>query len=269
MDRFKGKAVLVTGAASGIGEITAKHFSHEGASVVIADINESGINRVVDEIKSEGGRSSGIRADVSDPEQVQAAIRHTEETFGSLDILHNNAFAQETGYVNEISLEGWNRTFAVTLTGTFLGIKHAIPVMLKQGGGVIINTSSVCGIRGDFGMAAYNAAKAGIISLTQSTAIEFARQGIRCNCVCPGLVLTPGVKAFFNENGVDGQKPEVVNLRKRMIDIHPIGRLGKPEEIARVVLFLASEEASFVTGAAYVVDGGSLAQPGGPVPYHA
>jgi len=258
-ERFEGKVALITGAASGIGETTAKQFTDEGASVVIADINESGIKRVVDEIEKEGGRASGIRIDVSDPEQVQAAVRHAVETFGSLDILHNNAFDQETGNVAEISLEGWNRTFSVTLTGTFLGIKYAIPVMLEQGKGVIVNTSSVCGIRSDFGMAPYNAAKAGVISLTQSTAIEYAKRGIRCNCVCPGIILTPGIKAFLDGNGAE-------SLRKRMIDIHPVGRLGKPEEVARVVLFLASDEASFVTGATYVVDGGSLAQPGGSMP---
>ena len=262
-ERFEGKVVLITGAASGIGETTAKQFTNEGGSVVIADINESGIKRVVDEIEREGGRASGIRVDVSDPEQVQAAIRHAVDTFGCLDILHNNAFAQETGFVSEISLEGWNRTFSVTLTGTFLGIKYAIPVMLEQGGGVIVNTSSVCGIRSDFGMAPYNAAKAGVISLTKSTAIEYANKGIRCNCVCPGIILTPGIKAFFDEDGDESPKPEIESLRKRMINIHPIGRLGKPEEVARVVLFLASDEASFVTGATYVVDGGSLAQPGG------
>jgi meso-butanediol dehydrogenase/(S,S)-butanediol dehydrogenase/diacetyl reductase len=262
-DRFIGKVVLITGAASGIGETTAKHFCDEGASVVIADINESEMKRVVEEIEHKGGSISGIHADVSDPEQIRSAIGHTVETFGRLDILHNNAFFQETGYVGEISLDGWNRTFSVTLTGTFLGIKYAIPVMLGQGGGVIVNTSSVCGIRGDFGLAAYNAAKAGVISLTQSTAIEYAGKGIRCNCVCPGIILTPGIKAFF-EDCEDGEpKPERERLKKRAIDMHPIGRLGTPEEVARVVLFLASDEASFVTGATYVVDGGSLAQPGG------
>jgi len=265
-NRFVGKAVLITGAASGIGETTAKHFCNEGASVVIADVNESGLRRVADEIEQKGGCVSEIHVDVSDPEQVQAAICHTVEKFGRLDILHNNAFFQETGYVDEISLEGWNRTFSVTLTATFLGIKYAIPVMLEQGGGVIVNTSSVCGIRGDFAMSPYNAAKAGVISLTQSTAIEYASKGIRCNCVCPGIILTPGIKAFFDDSGAEGTKPERERLRKRIIDMHPIGRLGTAEEVARVVLFLASDEASFVTGAAYVVDGGSLAQPGGAMP---
>jgi len=265
-DRFVGKVALITGAASGIGETTAKHFCDEGASVVIADVNESGMSRVAEEIEYKGGRISCVCVDVSDPEQVQAAIRHTVETFGRLDILHNNAFFQETGYIDEISLEGWKRTFSVTLTATFLGIKYAIPVMLGQGGGVIVNTSSVCGIRGDFGMSAYNAAKAGVISLTQSTAIEYAGKGIRCNCVCPGIILTPGIKAFFDDSGLGGPKPERERLRKRIIDMHPIGRLGTADEVARVVLFLASDEASFVTGAAYVVDGGSLAQPGGAIP---
>jgi meso-butanediol dehydrogenase/(S,S)-butanediol dehydrogenase/diacetyl reductase len=272
-DRFQGKVAIVTGAASGLGEATAKRFAAEGASVVIADINEEGSRRVEGEIVAAGGRASACKTDVSIPDDVQAMVQHAAKTYGRLDILHNNAFAMAQAPIAELSVEGWNLTIAVTLTAVFLGTKFAIPVMLQQGGGAIVNTASVAGFRGDIGRAAYNASKAAVINLTQTTAIEYSREGIRCNCVCPGAMLSPPLKAFMGISDGGTQRPPgsmadqpdeaVQMMRDRMTNAYPIGRFAELDEIANVVLFLASDEASYVTGAAFVADGGKNAQPGG------
>ncbi|HEX7409578.1 MAG TPA: glucose 1-dehydrogenase [Candidatus Binatia bacterium] len=248
--RFAGKVALITGSASGIGEATAKRFAQEGAKVVVVDINQEGMRRVVGEIQAQGGQASACAADVAEPADAEAMVRHAVDTFGRLDILHNNATSGALGIVTDMTIEAWNRTVAVNLTAPFLATKFALPVMMEQGGGVIINTSSAAGIMAEYGLSAYGAAKAAVISLTRSTAIEYARYNIRANCVCPGGVATPPTLALAA--AVDG-------LRERMVKAHPLGRLGKPEEIANVVLFLASDESSFVTGAAFLVDGGSLA----------
>lgn len=220
-----------------------------------------------------------MRADVADPGDSEAMIRYAVDTFGRLDILHNNATALEIGRVADLTVEGWNRTIAVNLTATFLGTKFALPVMLKQGGGAIVNTASVSGLSGDYGLAAYNAAKAAVINFTRTTAIEYARHNIRVNCVCPAVIATPPLLAMFGEREANlahvmvapsAAPPRQLTAeerrqhKQRLENAHPIGRLGKPEEVARVVLFLASDEAPFVTGAAYLVDGGLTAHTGMP-----
>jgi meso-butanediol dehydrogenase/(S,S)-butanediol dehydrogenase/diacetyl reductase len=271
--------VLVTGAASGIGAATARRFAHEGARVVIADVDEAGAERVAGEIGQAGGSALAVRADVADPEQVRGMVERATDAFGRLDVLHNNATHVETGQIERLPLEGWNRTLAVNLTATFLGIKYAAPVMRRQGGGAIVNTASISGLAGDWGLAAYNAAKAGVINLTRTAALELAGDGIRVNCICPGAIATPLLGSLLGDNapvphwtsagggrrGAPGDEQRK-RFRERLERAHPLGRLGTAEEIAAVACFLASADASFVTGAAVVADGGVMAYTSIPSP---
>jgi meso-butanediol dehydrogenase/(S,S)-butanediol dehydrogenase/diacetyl reductase len=278
--RFDGKVALITGAASGIGAATARRFAREGARVVIADINEAGAKQVAEDIDRAGGVAIAVRADVSDPREVEAMIGRAVEAFGRLDVLYNNATLMEVGPIAHLTLEGWNRTLAVNLTGVFLGMKQALPVMRKQGGGAIVNTASISGLAGDYGLAAYNAAKAGVVNLTRTAALEFARYRIRVNCVCPGGVETPLLGSMLGDNepvphwittpGPAGRSvpsaEERRRFRERFEKAHPLGRLATPDEIASVACFLASDDASFITGAAIVADGGIMAHTGIPSP---
>jgi meso-butanediol dehydrogenase/(S,S)-butanediol dehydrogenase/diacetyl reductase len=269
---------LITGGASGIGAATARRFAREGARVAIADVNEAGARQVAGEIGRAGGTAVATRADVSDPRDVEAMVARTVEAFGRLDVLHNNATVIEAGPIARLTLEGWNRTLAVNLTGAFLGIKRALPVMRERGGGAIVNTASISGLAGDYGLAAYNAAKAGVINLTRTAAIELARYRIRVNCVCPGAIDTPLLGSLLGGNAPvphwvvapgTGSTPTDERrrrFRERMEKAHPLGRLGTADEIAAVVCFLASEDAAFVTGAAIVADGGIMAYTGIPNP---
>ena len=276
--RVAGKVALITGGGSGIGAATAQRLQEEGARVVVVDINGASAERVAGELRERGGEASHFAADVTDPEAVQGMIRHAVKTFGRLDILHNNATAAEVGAVTNLSLEGWNRTLAVNVTAPFLATKYALPIMIDQGGGAIVNTASISGTRGDYGMAAYNAGKAAVINFTRSAAIEYASKNVRMNCVCPGAIDTPAIQALTGSGqptphmlvsgsaaGLPTLPPEAqAKLRERMAAAHPIGRLGLPREIANLVLFLASDEASFITGAAYIIDGGLTAHTGLP-----
>lgn len=279
--RFQNQVALITGAGSGIGEATALGFQREGAKVVVVDINAANAEKVAASLRANGGQAVAFTADVADPVAAKAMIDFAVSTYGRLDVLHNNATALEIGSVEHLSLEGWNKTLAVNVTAPFLATKYALPIMLKQGGGAIVNTASISGTRGDYGMSAYNAGKAAIINFSRSAAIEYASRNIRINCVCPGAIDTPAMRVLTGQG--DGQPPAYVSvasstgalpkvsaevgaqLRQRMASAHPIGRLGRPEEIANVVLFLASAEASFVTGAAYIVDGGITAHTGLPM----
>lgn len=278
-NRFVGKVVLVTGGGSGIGEATLTAFAAEGAKVIVVDIHEANAHRVAQAIREKGGHASAFPADVADPKDAEAMITYAVDTFGRLDILHNNATALEIGRVADLTIEGWNRTIAVNLTATFLGTKFALPVMITQGGGAIVNTASVSGLSGDYGLSAYNAAKAAVINFTRTTAIEYARYHIRVNCVCPAVIATPPLLAMFGEREANlahlmvapsNTPPRQLTAeerrqhKQRIEHAHPVGRLGKPEEVARVVLFLASDEAPFVTGSAYLVDGGLTAHTGMP-----
>ncbi len=251
MGKLDNRIAVITGGGSGIGEATARLFAAEGARVIIADIDENNGQRVAGDI---GTAAVFRKTDVSDPGQVEAMVKFAVERFGRLDVLFNNAFATRMGPVGEISIEDWHKTISVTLSGVFYGMRFALPQMVAQGGGVIVNTASVSGLFGDYGAGAYNAAKAGVVNLTRSAAIEYARKKIRINAVCPGMIETPAVLNTFI-----GQSRNPEKARKDNEECHPIGRMGKPEEIAKVVLFLASDDSSFMTGAALMVDGGITA----------
>lgn len=254
--KLDGRVAIVTAGGSGIGAATARRFTNEGASVVIADLSGTRAEKVTAEIKTSGGKASFLKMDAADPAGVQAAIELALDTYGRLDIMFNNAGMAEVAALEEITLEGWNRVLAVTLTSTFLGIKYSIPIMRKQGSGAIVNTASISGTRGDYGMSSYNAAKAGVINLTRSAAIENAKHNIRVNCVCPGAINTRAPE-LLGKNRAD-------EFRRVQGAAHPLGRMGEAEEIANTVLFLASDEASFITGASFIVDGGLTAWTGLP-----
>jgi meso-butanediol dehydrogenase / (S,S)-butanediol dehydrogenase / diacetyl reductase len=254
MGKLDNKITIVTGAGSGIGEATAKLFAAEGARVIIADIDDEGGKRVTGEI---GSAAAFRHTDVGVPSEVEGMIKFALDRFGRVDVLFNNAFATTWGPVGEMPLDGWHKTLSVTLSGVFYGMRFALPQMVAQGGGAIVNTASISGLGGDYGAGAYNAAKAGVVNLTRTAAIEYARKNIRVNAVCPGVIATPAVL-----NGLIARSRNPERARQRAEECHPMGRLGKPEEIARVVLFLASDDASFMTGSMMVVDGGVTAHTG-------
>jgi NAD(P)-dependent dehydrogenase (short-subunit alcohol dehydrogenase family) len=244
-DRFSDKVVFITGAAGGIGRAAALAFAAEGARVAILDRSADALEEVKTSVKNAGAEVMAIACDVSSPEQVQAAVRQIVDRFGRLDVAFNNAGVEnKAAPVHEIDLAEWDRILGINLRGTFVCMKHELAQMVKQGGGVVVNTSSGAGIRGVAGGAAYAASKHAIIGLTRSAALDYAKQNIRVNAVLPGNIETPMMDRF---TGGDIQKA---------IDLEPVGRLGKPEEIAESVLWMASDLGGFVTGAATVIDGG-------------
>jgi NAD(P)-dependent dehydrogenase (short-subunit alcohol dehydrogenase family) len=244
-DRFTDKVVLITGAASGIGRAAAVAFAAEGARVAILDRSADTLEAVHSSLKNAGSEVLTIACDVSSPDQVEAAIKQVVDRFGRLDIAFNNAGVEnKAAPVHEIDLAEWDRILGINLRGTFICMKHELAQMVKQGGGVVVNTSSGAGIRGVEGGAGYAASKHAIIGLTRSAALDYAKQNIRVNAVLPGNIETPMMDRF---TGGDIQKA---------IDLEPVGRLGKPEEIAEAVLWMASDLGGFVTGAATVIDGG-------------
>jgi NAD(P)-dependent dehydrogenase (short-subunit alcohol dehydrogenase family) len=264
MGRLDGKVALITGAASGIGAATAQRFCREGAAVVVADLNDAGGQAVVDACVAAGGRASFHRADVSAEPDVTAAIAHAVAAYGRLDVLFNNAgVGGALGPIDATAVEDWDRTQAVLLRSVFLGMKYAIPPMRAGGGGSIISTASVAGLRGGAGPHAYSAAKAGVVNLTRSVALEVAKDNIRVNCICPGGIHTPLLGSRFP--GSEEMLAQMLTL------IQPLPRAGTPDDIAAMALYLASDEARFVTGTAMVVDGGftaggSLLPAPGPMP---
>lgn len=253
--RLKNKIALITGAGSGIGEATAKTFAREGATVVVTDIDDANGQRVVAEIRHAAGRAEYTRADIGEPADIERMISFATDRFGRLDILHNNALFTVIGRIGDIALADWKKTVDVSLTGYWYATKVALGPMLKQGKGAIINTASVSGLAGDYTLGVYNAVKAGVVNISRVTGIEYARKGIRCNAICPGPILTPPLQRLGDS------RPEVF---ARIKDAIPMGRYGEPQEIANVALFLASDEASFVTGAFVVADGGLWAHSGMP-----
>src|SRR3954449_6642673 len=246
---FAGKVAFVTGGANGIGRAAALAFAREGASVAAADVSEAGNQETARLIEGQGGRAIAVRCDVTRAEDVKAALAKTVEVFGRLNFAFNNAGIEpkKPAPTAEYDEEEWDRIFAINLRGMFLCMKHEIPLLLKQGGGAIVNTSSGAGVIGIKGSPAYTAAKHGVIGLTRGAALDYAAQNIRINAVCPGYIDTPMMGRFT------GGTPEG---RAKVISEEPIGRMGKPEEIANTVLWLCSEGAGFVVGHALVADGG-------------
>ena len=249
MSDFSGKTALVTGAGSGIGEAVARRLAQQGAAVVVSDINPEAAQKVADSIKDSGGKAAPFTADTSDHEQVKAAVDFACSEFGALNLAFNNAgILGATVPTGELSIEDWNRVISVNLNGVFYGLRYQIPAMLKAGGGAIVNTASILGLVGTENLAGYVAAKHAVSGLTKTAALEYSAKGIRINSVHPGYIDTPLLNKLDRET---------YNSLK---SLHPIGRLGQAEEVAQVVTFLLSDEASFVTGSQYTVDGAYTAQ---------
>lgn len=250
MDLLKNKTAIVTGAGSGIGKAIALLFAKNGARVVLSDMDEAGGKKALEEIKSMGGQAIFVKTDVSNPEDCRKLVDEAQKEYTDVHIAVNNAgIGGEQAPVGEYSIEGWNKVINVNLNGVFYGMRYQIPAMLKAGGGAIVNIASILGQVGFDNSAAYVAAKHGVVGLTKNAALEYSRQGIRVNAVGPGFIKTPMV-----ENNL---KQEQLN---QLAAVHPIGRLGTSEEVAELVLWLASEKASFVCGSYYAVDGGYLAR---------
>jgi NAD(P)-dependent dehydrogenase (short-subunit alcohol dehydrogenase family) len=246
--KLAGKVAFVTGAANGIGRAAALAFAREGASVVVADISEQGNQETARMVEELGGRALAVRCDVTRVEDVKAALDKAVEAFGRLDVAFNNAGSEQPVTATaDLTEDEWDRVVSINLRSVFLCMKYQVPLLLKHGGGSIVNTSSGAGVKGFAGQAAYSAAKHGVIGLTKAAALDYAKFNIRVNAVCPGIIDTPMMQRF-TEGTSEG--------RERVIAQEPVGRMGTPEEIAEAVLWLCSDTAGFVIGHALVIDGG-------------
>jgi NAD(P)-dependent dehydrogenase (short-subunit alcohol dehydrogenase family) len=246
---FENKVAMVTGGGSGIGAAMARRFAEEGATVVVADLDEKAAGKVASAIEKDGGTAVAVRQDVGDPESVEKSVDFAVQKFGRLDVAVNNAgITGDLSPTADYSLEGWDKVIAVNLSGVFYGMKYQIPAMLRLGGGSIVNIASILGSVGARDSAGYNAAKHGVVGLTKTAALEYSSEGVRVNAIGPGYIETPLLNALDSE------------VHDGLVDLHPIGRLGKPEEVAELALFLASDRASFVNGSYHLVDGGYTAQ---------
>jgi NAD(P)-dependent dehydrogenase (short-subunit alcohol dehydrogenase family) len=243
---LENKIAIVTGAGSGIGAASAKRFASEGAAVVVADIRAHKAQETVDAIADRAGHAVAIEVDVADAASVATMVDAANQHFGGLDVLFNNAGTLRPGTAVELSVDDWDLVMAVNVRSVFLGAKYAVPLMEARGGGSIINTASVSGLHGDGGAVVYAASKAAVINLTRALSTDHAPSGIRVNAICPGTIETPPVQRMMRD-------PEALRTN---LDSHALGRLGRPEEIAAAAAWLASDESSFVTGEALVVDGG-------------
>ncbi len=249
--RLKDKVALITGAASGIGRATAALFGQEGAKVMCADLDGEGAERVARQIGESGGEAASTQADVSQAADAERMVRDTVERWGHLDLLVNNAGIYFVLPLTQVPEEEWDRLMSINLKGVYLGSKYAIPQMVGQGKGAIVNTASIAALRGSANWTTYCASKGGVVQLTKALAMELARVNVRVNAVCPGIIDTGMLDQAVVMQGVD--KAE---LAATIGEAHPMGRIGRPEEVAAAILFLASEEASFITGVALSVDGG-------------
>jgi len=249
--RFVDRGVLVTGAGSGIGRAAAQLFAKEGARVVVVDQNEADAQATAASIRDSGGEALAVRADVSREADCRAMVERTLAAYGRLNVAFNNAGVGGSGFpVGDEEEVAWDRVIGVNLKGVFLSMKYELPALIAAGGGAIVNTASVAGLVGERGIGVYSASKHGVVGLTRTAALDYIGQGVRINAVCPGATRTQLLAAWF-------QDPKVQEF---ILSRHPIGRVAEPEEIARAVLFLASDDASFIVGQALAVDGGLTAQ---------
>lgn len=248
--RFQDKIVFITGGASGLGEAAARRFADEGAKIVIADINEDAAAALAAALKD----GFAVRVDTSDPASVQAAVAAAVEHYGRIDVVFNNAgITGEQQILHEMTIENWTRVRAVNGDGVFHVLKYTIEAMLKTGGGAIVNTSSTAGLTAQLNISNYTFAKAGVIGLTRSAAIEYAKQNIRINAIAPTVVWTPLVENFAN------QAPDPAAMRELMASYNPMPGIVQPEDVAAAVAFLASDDARFITGHTLPIDGGYCA----------
>jgi NAD(P)-dependent dehydrogenase (short-subunit alcohol dehydrogenase family) len=257
MDRLSGKVAIVTGGGGGIGGATAQALAREGAAVLVVDVNEAAAASVAERIQATGGESAAFRADLSEEQEVVAAVGAAKQRFGRLDVLHNNAALTDSEFlsadtaVTDLSVEVWDRTLAVNLRSQMLMCKHAVPIMVEGGGGSIINMSSGASLKGDRTRTAYGVSKAGVNALTMYVATSHGKKGIRANTILPGLIITDAVRAHLKES-------MLASLGKAVLT----PSVGQPDDIADVVVFLASDESRYITGQMIAVDGGMSAHVG-------
>lgn len=256
--RLKDKTAIVTGAASGIGLATALKFASEGAAVMCADLNGDGAEQAAAKITDLGGKAVAFTVDVTKEAEVQALVAETVKQWNRVDIMFNNAGIEFGIPVTQVSEMQWDTLIDINLKGVFLGCKHVLPQMAQQKSGAIVNTASVAGLRGVAFLSTYCASKGGVVLLTRSLAVEWAQFGVRVNAVCPGVIRTPMAdRAIQAGGGLGGGTPE--ESWKQLAAAHPLGRVGEADEVADAVTFLASDQASFITGVALSVDGGMAA----------
>lgn len=250
MKSLENKVAIVTGGGSGIGKAISLLYATEGAKLVISDVNEQGGNETANEIKSKGGDAIFVNADTSKPDDSRNVVEQAVKTFGGLHIAVNNAgIGGPLKPIGEYPIDGWEKVISINLSGVFYGLRYQIPAMLTSGGGSIVNIASILGKVGTPNSCAYVAAKHGVIGLTETAALEYANQKIRVNSIGPGYIITPLLTKSLDEAAMKG-----------LVSLHPMGRLGRSEEVAELALFLNSDKSSFVTGSYYNVDGGYLAQ---------